>query len=117
MGLLDDVLLRGAGVLNGPMGGTLADLYSHIAGANGKVVGATTLMAVPNSHILPPTRQTLAGWRDKLPQLEPWWISQYGHGFEGLTESEARYLASFNATDAVRDRLAPRGVPRHGRED
>jgi hypothetical protein len=74
--------------------------------AGGKVLGATTLMAGPFSHILAPTRTTLERLRDKLPQLEPWWKATYGHGFEGLTDSEAKYLASLNSTDAIRDRLA-----------
>jgi hypothetical protein len=89
------------------MGGTLADLHSHIIGNHGKVVGATTLMAAPHSHILAPGQATLARLRDKLPQLEPWWKATYGHGLEGLTDSEARHLATFNSTDAIRDRLAP----------
>jgi hypothetical protein len=88
------------------MGGTLADLYSHIASNHGNVVGATTLMAAPDSHRLAPSRTTLARLRDKLPQLEPWWKATHGYGFEGLTDGEAKYLASFNSTDAIRDRLA-----------
>jgi hypothetical protein len=88
------------------MGGTLADLHSHIAGHDGNVIGATTLMAGPDSHTLAPGRATLARLRDKLPQLEPWWKATHGWGFEGLTDSEAKYLARFDSTDAIRDRLA-----------
>jgi hypothetical protein len=80
---------------------------SHIAGNNGKAIGATTLMAAPYSHILAPRPATLARLRDKLPQLEPWWKATYGYGLEGVTDSEARYLATFNSTDAIRDRLTP----------
>jgi hypothetical protein len=97
------------------MGGTLADLHSHIAVGGGNVLGATTLMAGRFSHILAPTRTTLARLRDKLPQLEPWWKATYGHGFEGLTDSEAKYLTGFGSTDAVRDRIAAAARPPNGR--
>lgn len=97
------------------MGGTLADLHSHIASGGGNTLGATTLMASPFSHILAPTRETLARLRDRLPQLEPWWKEQYGHGFEGLTNSEAQYLSGFSSTDAIRNRLTAGERPADGR--
>jgi len=90
-------------------GGTLADLRSYIESQGGKVIGSSTLMGAPLSHILAPTRKTIAALREKLPGLEPWWRETFGHGFEALTESELHALHRFNSTDSVRDRLATEG--------
>jgi len=90
-------------------GGTLADLRSYIELRGGNVIGATTLIGAPDSHILAPRPRTLAALREKLPSLERWWIKAYGHGLDALTESEAQALRRFDSTDAIRDRLAARG--------
>ncbi|MCA6111620.1 hypothetical protein [Bradyrhizobium cenepequi] len=55
--------------------------------------------------------------REKLPALESWWKKTYGYGFEGFTDSEAKYLARFNSVDAVRDRIAPAGGAQEGRSN
>ncbi len=95
---------------NATMGGTIAELRSHIEQGGGKVIGATVLTGAENSHILAPQKKTLAGLREKLPRLEPWWEQNHGYGFDALTEGEAKYLARFNSTEQVRDRLAPRAL-------
>jgi mRNA interferase RelE/StbE len=38
--------------------------------------------------------------------LENWWIEHFAHGFDALTESEARYLARTETADTIRDRIA-----------
>ena len=90
-------------------GGTFADLRSYIESRGGKVIGSSTLMGAPFSHILAPTRKTIAALREKLPGLEPWWRKTFGHGFDAMTEGELHALHRFNSTDAVRDRIAAAG--------
>ena len=50
---------------------------------------------------------TLAALRAKHgKELEDWWRSTFGYGFERLTESEARYLTRAEDADTIRNRLA-----------
>ncbi|MFZ2387026.1 MAG: hypothetical protein WAW69_04400 [Polaromonas sp.] len=39
-----------------------------------------------------PRANALAKLRDGYGAIEPWWKSEFGHGFDGLTESEDRYI-------------------------
>ena len=38
--------------------------------------------------------------------LENWWEGKFGHSFDLLTQSEARYLARSKDADTIRDRIA-----------
>ncbi len=40
------------------------------------------------------------------PELERWWEGKFGHSFDLLTQSEARYLARSKDADTIRDRIA-----------
>ena len=45
--------------------------------------------------------------RDKHGEsLENWWQQRFGHGFDCLTQSEARYLANIDDAHEIRDRIA-----------
>jgi len=89
------------------MGGTLANLRGHIEAAGGKVVAAIALTGKPYSARLALTRERLDELRNKLGDaLENWWRERFGHAFDALTESEARYLARTADADAVRNRIA-----------
>jgi hypothetical protein len=43
--------------------------------------------------------------RQKHGSLEQWWKDRFGHTFDSLTQSEARYLARSENADTIRDRI------------
>lgn len=88
-------------------GGTMANLRGFIESKGGKVVGATTLTGKPYSAILPPTQEQLTLLRSKHgAELEKWWQARFGHAFDCLTQSEARYLERTADADTIRNRIA-----------
>jgi len=89
------------------MGGTLANLRGHIESNGGKVLAAVSLTGKAHSAKLAPTPERLQELRAKHgTELENWWIGKFAHGFDALTESEARYLARTETVDTIRNRLA-----------
>jgi len=88
-------------------GGTLANLRGIIEAAGGHVIAATALTGKPHSAALAPTAEQLALLRAKHGEaLENWWHERFGHGFDCLTQSEARYLERTADADVVRNRIA-----------
>ena len=88
-------------------GGTLANLRGWIQKQGGKVGGATALTGKPYSAILTPSKEQLHELRQKHGKdFEKWWRGHFGHAFDCLTQSEARYLARSPDVDTIRDRLA-----------
>ncbi|MBC3832267.1 phosphoribosyltransferase [Undibacterium amnicola] len=88
-------------------GGTLANMKGFIENAGGKVIGATVLTGKPYSAILTPSAEQLTELRDKHgKEFEHWWQDKFGHSFDCLTQSEARYLARTENVDTIRNRLA-----------
>ena len=88
-------------------GGTLANLRGWIERQGGRVVGAVGLTGKPYSAILNPSEEQLHALRQKHgPDFEKWWREHFGHAFDCLTQSEARYLARSPDADTIRDRLA-----------
>jgi hypothetical protein len=88
-------------------GGTLANLKGFIENGGGHVIGATVLTGKPYSAILKPTEEQLSELRAKHgKEFENWWQERFGHGFDRLTQSEARYLTRTENVDTIRDRLA-----------
>ena len=89
------------------MGGTLASLRGHIESHGGVVVAAVALTGKPHSAKRAPTSDRLRELRNRQgPDLETWWQGRFGHAFDALTESEARYLARTADVDTIRNRLA-----------
>ncbi len=89
------------------MGGTLANLKGHIESHGGKVLAAVSLTGKSYSAKLAPTAERLHDLRTKHgTELENWWLGRFAHGFDALTESEARYLARTETADTVRNRIA-----------
>jgi hypothetical protein len=87
-------------------GGTLANLKGFIETHGGRVIGATVLTGKPYSAKLSPTNEQLAALREKHGQaLEAWWQQRFGHNFDCLTQSEARYLERSPDAHTIRDRL------------
>lgn len=87
-------------------GGTLANLRGFIESQGGKVIAATTLTGKPFSAILPPTQEQLHLLRSKHgAELEIWWQARFGHTFDCLTQSEARYLERTSDADTIRNRI------------
>ena len=89
------------------MGGTLANLKGYIESNGGKVLAAVSLTGKPHSAKLALSPERLYELRNKHgAELENWWLERFAHGFDALTESEARYLARTETADTVRDRIA-----------
>ena len=88
-------------------GGTLANLRGWVEKKRGRVIGAVGLTGKPYSAKLSPTQEQLRELRETHgPDFERWWRGQFGHSFDCLTQSEARYLARSPDVDTIRDRLA-----------
>ena len=88
-------------------GGTLANLRGWIRKQGGKVVGAVALTGKPYSAKLKLSQEQLDELRQRHGKdLEKWWRGHFGHSFDCLTQSEARYLARSPDADTIRDRLA-----------
>ena len=88
-------------------GGTLANLRGWIEKKGGTVVGAVGLTGKSYSAKLNPSEEQLHELRQKHgPDFEQWWREHFGHAFDCLTQSEARYLARSPDADTIRDRLA-----------
>ena len=88
-------------------GGTLANLRGWIECQDARIVGAVALTGKPYSAKLNPSREQLHELREKHgPDFEKWWRDRFGHSFDCLTQSEARYLARSPDADAIRNRLA-----------
>ena len=88
-------------------GGTLANLRGWIEKQGGKVVGAVVLTGKPYSAKLNPSQEQLYELRQRHGSvLEHWWREYFGHAFDCLTQSEARYLARSPDVDTIRNRLA-----------
>ncbi len=104
--LIDDTLTQG---------GTLAQLKTYIEDNGGTVVLATALTGKDYSRRIALNTQSLADVRERFGSIEPWWRDQFGYGFEGLTESEARTILTLDKgrlhADALRDRVAAGRVP------
>ncbi len=88
-------------------GGTLANLRGHLEKHGGQVIGAVVLTGKPYSAKLNPTEEQLHEIREKHGRdFERWWREHFGHPFDCLTQSEARYLARSPDVGTIRDRLA-----------
>ena len=88
-------------------GGTLANLRGWIEKQGGRVVGAVALTGKPYSAKLNPSQEQLYELRQKHgSEFEKWWKAHFGHAFDCLTQSEARYLARSPDADTIRDRIA-----------
>lgn len=96
--IVDDTLTQG---------GTLAGLKGYIESHGGRVIGASALTGKQYSARIALSLQTLSQLREHFggTGLENWWKQQYGHGFNGLTESEANYLLHAGNADKIRDRV------------
>ena len=88
-------------------GGTLANPRGWVEHQGGSVVGAVALTGKPYSAKLNPSKEQLNELRHKhRREFEEWWQGNFGHTFNCLTQSEARYLARSPDVDAIRNRLA-----------
>ena len=88
-------------------GGTLANLRGCIEKKGNRVVGAVALTGKPYSAKLNPSQEQLHELRQKHGRdFEKWWREHFGHSFDCLTQSEARYLSRSPDVDTIRNRLA-----------
>ena len=88
-------------------GGTLANLRGWIHDVGGRAIGATVLTDKNYSARLNPSKEQLDALRERHGvELEQWWHDQFGHSFDCLTQSEARYLERSPNAETIRNRLA-----------
>jgi len=79
----------------------------YIESRGGKVIGAVSLTGKTYSAKLTLDKTQLDELRAKHgTDLENWWKGKFGHSFDLLTQSEARYLARSKDADTIRDRIA-----------
>jgi hypothetical protein len=74
----------------------------------GRVVLASALTGKGYSAKIALTDAQLARLRERYGSLEPWWRDTFGYGFDGLTESEARFILTLKdrpGPDALRARV------------
>ncbi len=89
------------------MGGTLANLRGHIESQGGQVLAAVVLTGKPHSARLRLSAERLNELRNiHGAELEHWWQERFGHTFDALTESEARYLVRTPDLATIRNRIA-----------
>lgn len=89
------------------MGGTLANLRGYIEEQGGRVIAAVTLTGKPYSAKLALDKEQLQELRNRHgKELETWWQENFGHSFDCLTQSEARYLTRTKDVDTIRNRIA-----------
>ncbi len=95
-------------------GGTLANLRGYIMHGGGNVIGGVTLTGRADSATLALQPTTLDALRAKHGrEIENWWLQNFGHRFDCLTESEARYLLRAEDADTIRARLTEAGSEEH----
>ena len=94
--LVDDTITQG---------GTFAALGRHIQVGGGNVAGVVALSGKQYSAILSVDESTLNTLREKFGDVENEFEQATGYRYDDLTQSEARYLASFKPADAVRARI------------
>jgi len=99
--LVDDTITQG---------GTLVSFAQYVEGQGGKVAALVSLTGKQYSRIIKPSEKTLAKLREIHGDLENEFHQATGYGFDGLTESEARYLANFKPAQSVRDRILALGA-------
>ncbi|MBI4756020.1 MAG: type I-U CRISPR-associated protein Cas5/Cas6 [Betaproteobacteria bacterium] len=88
-------------------GGTLANLRGRILKNGARVAGAVCLTGKPYSAKLALDQEQLDELRNRHGKpLEKWWKEHFGHAFDCLTQSEARYLARSPDADEIRNRIA-----------
>ncbi len=88
------------------MGGTLANLRGYIESNGGNVILATALTGQGRSSQIAASSDQITTLREKHgPALEDWWQREFGHGFEALTEAEARNLIQVGSADGIRNRI------------
>lgn len=88
-------------------GGTLANLKGFIEASGGRVVGMSVL-ALPNARLryeISLAQSTLRRLNIRHPSLGAYWMEEFGHDLEGLTEGEAGHLLSAPSFDTIRNRL------------
>ncbi len=87
-------------------GGTLANLRGYIESKGGQVIAAVALTGKPYSTKLTLDETQLKELRLKHGnEFEHWWIERFGHSFDSLTQSEARYLSRSENADTIRNRI------------
>ncbi|HEX8614226.1 MAG TPA: phosphoribosyltransferase [Telluria sp.] len=84
-------------------GGTIVNLRGHVHRQGGRVLCATTLTGKPHSALVCQSAEQLNELRNKHGELEHWWKSRFGFGFDCLTASETRYLINTPTSERIRN--------------
>jgi orotate phosphoribosyltransferase-like protein len=94
--LVDDTITQG---------GTFASLADHITQRGGNVSAVMSLSGKAYSATISPDDGIITSVISKFGDVENEFKQATGYGFDGLTQSEARYLANYEPASAVRDRF------------
>lgn len=86
-------------------GGTFAALSFHVKDGGGKVIANIALTGKKYSSKIAISNEQLKLLREKFGDLENEFKELKGYGFEGFTQSEARYVTLGIAPDKFRDRV------------
>lgn len=88
------------------VGGTLAELRGYIASNGGNVLGAAVMACRESAQNLPITEKMLDRIRQKHgDKLNDYWMQEFGHGIDKLTQHEAGHLRAAASFDSIRDRI------------
>jgi hypothetical protein len=82
---------------------------SHIEDIGGAVLLAASLTGKGYGAKIALSDGHLAQLRERYGSIEPWWRDTFGYGFDGFTESEARFVLTLRdrpGSDALRARVA-----------
>lgn len=94
--LVDDTITQG---------GTFAALADHIEAGGGRVAKIVALSGKQYSAKISADDAAISLVREKFGDHEDDFRKATGYGFDQLTQSEARYIANFKPSAAVRDRI------------
>jgi len=99
-------LLKGVAHTSETFGAQSVSLYNNLR-ADKRPVGAVTLTGRDYSAKLAPDPALIDALRNKHgSELEDWWRSKFGYGFDQLTQSGARYLERSGDADTITKRMA-----------
>ena len=98
------------------LGGTLANLRGHVEAGGGTVIAMTALTESRDGRRISLRPETLSMLRERHGEtLDRLWRTQFGYGFDCLTEVEAQILCRQPSVAAIEDFLAQAAIEARGR--
>lgn len=104
--LVDDTITQG---------GTFAAMTQNVQDGGGEVAALVALSGKNYSATLRANEDLIGTLRTKIGDVEPAFQRATGYGFDQITASEARYLASYKPVEQLRDRIEAAADEEDGR--